>query len=384
MTKEKKERRRALSVIFALALSLAFLLFLLRSDIAIDYMKISLKLCGETVIPSLFPFMVISSLMVSSGVGVKLCRPLVFPSRLMLGISDGGACATLLGAVCGLPVGANVLCKMYDRGMISKKELERVLAISNNPGSAFVISAVGISLFGSVKIGIMLYLSVILSAFAVGIISRFFVGKCEKEFVDTRIVLAVENRSDYAGMFTSAVRDSALSMLSVCAMIAFFSSFLGCVGATLVRLGVSETPIALISSFFEVSGGVSALCRLQGNIGVVLSAAALGWSGFCVHFQVMSLCSGRGISFKRYFLSKIAQSFLSAALSAIFLRIVPLSHDAFADSLYPLLHKEIFPNTALFWCVISAAVALSGAICFIGKRGKIKKQKYSKNFAKRG
>lgn len=384
MTKEKKERRQAISVIFALSLSLAFLLFLLRSDIAIDYMKIALKLCGETVIPSLFPFMVISSLMVSSGVGTRLCRPLIYPSRLLLGINESGACAALVGNVCGLPVGANLLCRMYDKGEIGKRELEEVLALSNNPGSAFVISAVGISLFGSIKVGIMLYISVILSAFIVRVVSRIFLGNGKVERIEPKIVLKTETNNDFAGMFTSAVRDSALSMLSVCAMIAFFSSFLGCVGATLVRFGVPQTPIALISAVFEVSGGVSALSRLPKGFGIVLSAAALGWSGLSVHFQVMSLCSGREISFKRYFLSKIAQSLLSAALCAIFLRIVPISEDAFADSAYPLLHKDIFSSAALFWCVISAAVAISGAICFIGKSKKIKKRKLSKKFAKRG
>ena len=384
MTKEKRERRQALSVIFTLALSLAFLLFLLRSDIAIDYMKIGLKLCVETVIPSLFPFMVVSSLMVSSGVGTRICRPLIYPSRLLLGISECSACAALLGNACGLPVGAKVLCKMYDEGKISKRELEGVLALSNNPGSGFVISAVGISLFGSVKIGIILYVSLILSALIVGMISRFSIRDSKAKITGSSIVLKTDSKNDFAGMFTSAVHDSALSMLSVCAMIAFFSSFVGCVGATLVRFGVPQTPIALISSVFEVSGGVSALSILPKSCALVLTAAALGWSGLSVHFQVISLCSGRGISFKRYFLSKIAQSLLSAALIAIFMRIAPISKDVFADSAYPLLHKDIFSSAALFWCVISAAVALSGAICFIGKSKKIKKRKLSKKFAKRG
>ena len=373
MLKEKKESGRFFSVIFASTLSLAFLLFLLRSDIAIDYMKIGLKLCSETVIPSLFPFMVISSLMVSSGIGIKLCRPIALPARLILGISESGACAFLLGSLCGLPVGANTLCKMYDSGMISKTELERVLALCNNPGSAFVISAVGISLFGNVQIGIILYVSIILSSLTVGIISRLFHDKSSREISVPKSIVNYEINKDFAGIFTAAVRDSALSMLTVCAMIAFFSSFLGCVGATLVRFGVSETPIAFLFSFFEMSGGVSALSHLSLKANVVLCAAALGWSGMSVHFQVISLCAGRGISFKRYFISKILQSFICAALAAVILRFFPMSEDAFINSPFPLLEKKFLPNTLLFWSVISAAIAVSGMICFIKKSRNLKK-----------
>ena len=63
---------------------------------------------------------------------------------------------------------------MYDNGIISKKEAERVMTFCNNPGSAFVISAVGVSLFGSLKLGIILYVCVILSSVIVGAVGRLF------------------------------------------------------------------------------------------------------------------------------------------------------------------------------------------------------------------
>ena len=91
MIKEKKAGAKISSVILTTALSIAFLLFLLRTDVAINYMKNGLKLCANTVIPSLFPFMIVSSLLVSSGVGVRICRPLSLPARLIFGVGEGGA-----------------------------------------------------------------------------------------------------------------------------------------------------------------------------------------------------------------------------------------------------------------------------------------------------
>ena len=139
--------------------------------------KKGLVLCSGTVIPSLFPFMVISELIVSSGVGISISRFLRRPMRAIFGVSEAGAATFLLGAVCGFPIGAVTSVSMYDQGVISKDELEHIMIFCNNPGSAFVISVVGTSLFGNKMLGLLLYGSVILSSVLVGIIGRFFFPK---------------------------------------------------------------------------------------------------------------------------------------------------------------------------------------------------------------
>ncbi len=370
------EKRQALAAtVTGVAAAAIFLLFLVRSDVAIDYMKLGLKLCANTVIPSLFPFTVVSAILVNSGVALRLCRPLALPSRLIFGVSEGGACAFLIGTVCGFPLGAKALCNMYDRGLITKSEFERVLTFCNNPGSAFVISAVGLSLFGSVRIGVTLYVCMIISAVLVGFFSRFFLKK-QKGVSASPEKITVGVSSTGVSLFTDAVKDSALSTLTVCAMIAFFSSLTGCIGATLSRLGVSELPIALFSAFFEMSGGVSALSTFSPKFAVVLSAAALGWSGLSVHFQVTSLCSGRGISFKPYFAAKALQSLLGAALTAIALKALPIESYAFSDFSKFFLQNGFSSDTVFFWGVISVALFLSGAVCFWKKsRGQKKRKK---------
>ena len=59
---------------FLLMSTFCFVLILRNSDAAIEYMGRGLTLCARTVIPSLFPFMVVSELLVSSGAGEALGR----------------------------------------------------------------------------------------------------------------------------------------------------------------------------------------------------------------------------------------------------------------------------------------------------------------------
>ena len=298
----------------------AFLLLLCSSDVAIEYMKKGLILCSGTVIPSLFPFMVISELIVSSGIGVSLSRILARPMRIIFGVNETGATAFLLGTVCGFPIGAATAASMHDKGIITKEELEHFLIFCNNPGSAFVISAVGASLFGNKNVGVLLYASVILSSVAVGAVGRLFLPKHKK----VRLTITPSFRQKpITSRITDAIRSSALSMLTVCAYVLFFSALVGCIGALLERFSLPRCVRALIFGFFELSSGVNAASgENEAMMAMTLCALFLGWSGLSVHLQVMSVCSGRGISFKPYLIAKAAQGLICATITLLSLRLL--------------------------------------------------------------
>ncbi len=298
----------------------SFILIICSSDVAIEYMKKGLGLCAATVIPSLFPFMIISELIVSSGIGVRISRVLARPMRWIFGVSEAGAAAYLLGIVCGFPIGARTAVSMYDRGVISKRELERLLTFCNNPGSAFVISAVGVSLLGSERLGVLLYCCIILSSFIVGAIGKLFFKQNGQE---AESVMTVPMSSDAIKAVTDAIQASAISMLSVCAYVVFFSAAVGCIGSLISRFSPPEELIAAIFGFFELSSGVGAASGVTSRSGAVLLCALfLGWSGLSVHFQIMSVCSGRAISFKPYIIAKAAQGVICSALVGIAIRFI--------------------------------------------------------------
>ena len=313
MRKALETKRLGMILTGFLAFS-GFLLLLARSDTAIEYMKKGLKLCSEKVIPSLFPFMVISELLVKSGVGRRLGALFGKPFRWLFGVSESTACAFTLGLLCGFPIGASTLCSMVEQGEIGESEAVSAMTFCNNPGSAFVINAVGVSLFGSRRVGLVLYLSVILSAITVGVAVRLM-RKNKKSLSRERALCVLRMRKSGTELFTSAVSNSAVSMLTVCAYVTFFSSLLGCLGVILEHFSVTGTAFAAIFGFFEISGGVGMAAEIaDGRVAVMLAAAILGWSGLSVHLQISSVCKGR-IDLRPYFLAKLAQSLLCTAIA---------------------------------------------------------------------
>ena len=115
--------------------SLFFIALLLRNpDIPIKYVSRGLTLCTTAVIPTLFPFMALSELLVRTGGGELMGRLLRRPMHALFGLSGAGSCAYLLGAVCGFPVGTRAAVMLYDRGLMTRRETERLVTFCNVVG----------------------------------------------------------------------------------------------------------------------------------------------------------------------------------------------------------------------------------------------------------
>ena len=305
--KNIRGKRIALSAVILFIFSLLSLILLLCAPSVVrGHMTEALSLCARTVVPSLFPFMVISELLLSGGCA-KVISPLLQPTaKSLFGISGESAAAVLIGFICGFPVGAKGAAALYRSGQIGRGELERILTFSCIPSAPFLISTVGISMFGDGRLGARLLISCLLSSVIIGIATK------RMRFGDGETGSAPKVAEDEQGigrLFTSAVCSSALSVLYVCGFLTFFSTLVGVTEYTVRELNIPEQLRPLILGFFELTGGMKEASEIVGAGGYA-AAAIGGWSGLSVHFQVMSVCQGCNISFKPYFLSKLASAVL--------------------------------------------------------------------------
>ena len=107
----------------------------------------SLSICAFSVIPSLFPFLVLSKLTTNLRFFEKLelfSRKIMFP---LFSLGHNCTPALILGITGGYPVGAMTAASLYRDGLCTKKEAERLLVFSNNCGPAFIIATIGYEIF---------------------------------------------------------------------------------------------------------------------------------------------------------------------------------------------------------------------------------------------
>ena len=279
--------------------------FLTDQKDASSAISLSLCRCARSLIPSLFPCMVLSSLVGALGGGELLGKLFGGAFSFVFGISGPSASALILGFLCGFPVGASYAVSLYKNGSISKDELEKLIGLASVPSPAFTVNVVGSSLFDSKELGIALACAVIFSSFLCSLIFR---GK--RRTASSREMISLPPKKvSIASAFSSAISESALSMLRVCACVVFFSA----VSAMLTKKLPTSLGLA-VSGFLEFSGGCDSVARSASPIAFPLCAAILGWSGLSVHFQIISVC-GDTVSYKKYYiisLLKSAFSFITA------------------------------------------------------------------------
>lgn len=302
----------------------AFLLLMAVPEAAVGSVKKGLEICAFSAIPSLFPFMVLSELIVSSGVAAVLGKTLERPAKALFGITGHGATAVILGIICGFPIGAKCCASMYQKGEMTEKEVEHTLMLCNNPSSAFIISAVGISMFGSKSFGVLLYSSLLLSSLIVGLLGKWVLkdkkqdkNALENERINSlKSVKTIQNIDPFS-LFTDAVSSSAYGMLTVCAYILFFSALTGAVGS--ITEFLPDTIGAMFVGIFEMTNGVKQVSGLNGvRLPCIMAAFVCGWSGVSVHLQIRSICKNCGnISFLPYITAKLAQAVIASFAVAI-------------------------------------------------------------------
>lgn len=284
----------------------ALLLWLLADAIAVrSAVEQALELCAQSVIPALFPFLVVTSALLSLGLGELAAPWLAGLMEPLFRVPGAGSAALVLGLVGGYPIGAATAGRLYQEGAVSRQEGERLLTFCNNSNPVFLISVLGVGVFGSVRTGIWLWLIHVLSALLTGLAFRGH-GKTAGRRPLTRP--AAFRAVSLPMALVEAVESSLRGMLSVCAFVTFFyvlarplAALGGRTGAALVGLVelFSLTPLLTADTW-----------------GFILAAGMAGWGGFSVLCQTAAVLEGSGLSARYCLRGKAVQGLLSAILAA--------------------------------------------------------------------
>ena len=281
----------------------------------------ALALCVQVLLPSLFPFFVLSSMVISTGVIQRLSTRLEKPFQWLFGLPGDFGAALLLGAAGGYPVGAKTIATLYQQGQCSKRDAEKALRFCNNAGPAFLISAVGASLLQDPHAGLNLYAVHVLSALIIG-----FIYRKNTDHVKYHCITADHMRSTATiSLFLRAVTDAFSSFLNVSAFVLIFSV----ISTMLQQLPLIDSLhclpgggilwYGLLAGFLELTSGVA--CLTQGGLppSILLPALSFlcGWGGCSVQFQTISLLHDAGLSCRQYLKSKLLQGILAALITGM-------------------------------------------------------------------
>ena len=293
-----------------------------------------LRVCAAVIIPSLLPFLVLSGLICALGLPELLARTAGPVFSALFGLPGAGAAPLVLGLTGGYPVGAAATAELVCSGTLTRSEGERLLPFVNNTGPAFIIGAAGSGVFGSGRLGLLLYLSHIIAAVAAGVLlSRSGHGKISRETGTPRSL----PHSTLAAALPACVRSAAGAVVNICAFVVFFSVLRGLLDESgifpaaeyaISRLTRLDARLirAVLTGFLELGSGIGAMQGLPASPESLAAASfVLGFGGLSVHCQTLAVTEQAQIKCARHFAGRMLHGALSAVftflLSSLLLRI---------------------------------------------------------------
>ena len=305
ITKEKIRN----TVVGLCSVLFCIVLFVCR-DKVLNGVSRGLFICSDVLIPSLFPFMVLSAFCVSYGFAFSGIKPFAFLCRKIIKIPCECMTAVLFGFVGGYPVGASVVSSLYERGIADGKTAKRLMSFCINAGPAFVVTATGTVILGSALAGVLLFVSVCLASVMSGICFSFiYKGNVIQDSMTIR-------KSPLSDSLIGAVSDSCRNMMIMCGWVVLFCAF-----SDIVSDVMPEKAGSLFRIFAEVTSGVEIAAETGG---LPLVAACISSGGLCVMCQILPAIKKCGIKVYEYLLFRIVNSVFSFIITKIILCFVEI------------------------------------------------------------
>ncbi len=283
----------------AIAAAAAILVLILDGKTALSGALDGIELCLATLVPSLFPFFLLSILLTGALSGQSL--PILRPIATICKVPKGAESLLAIGFLGGYPVGAQNVAQLYRGGQLSHGQAAQLISICNNAGPAFLFGILG-PMFTSPLTPWLLWLIHIVSALLIGSL----LPKEENETLSRPAPRPVR--------FTDALERSVKVMALVCGWVVLMRMVLAFLERWFLWLLPNAAQIA-VAGILELSNGCVRLSQVESEgLRFILAAALLSIGGICVTLQTASVTDG--ISLQFYFPGKVLQCCISLLLAS--------------------------------------------------------------------
>ncbi len=305
--------------------------------------KNGLNLWANSVIPSLFPFFVATELLSYTNIINIIGKRLNKFMKPFFNVRGEGAFAFLMGIISGYPVGAKIASNFRNNNICSKEECERLLAFTNNSGPLFIIATVGIGMYASSTIGILLFITHILACITVGFLFRFWKYKhsdnnnphyfSSNNIKTSNLSVSFSNLGEIIG---KSITNSISTVLNIGGFVVIFSVVISIIKTSHFIaffepiFNFLHIPFKLSENFIlgivEITNGIFSISTIPEkkiSINIILTAFLLGCGGISILLQVWSITSKTDLSIKPYIIGKILHGLFASLYVFIFIHVFP-------------------------------------------------------------
>lgn len=329
-----KNFKTSFNILYIVFFIITIIYMLIKPEISINTISDTILLFTNTVMPSLFPFILCTQVLIMLGGAKIIGFPIIIIIRI-LGYDDNAAGAYAASLLGGYPTGASSLNLLYNQNMLKGNYLAYMLLCSNC-GPMFILATVGMVVLGSYKIGIIIFASHILGALITSIIAMTIKPSDTAPSITTNCcsISEYKSKADIFDIIEKAIINTARIMVKIFGMLCFFRLISDMIFKSNVLL-FFQNKIGLevlIRGALELVDGCLCASILSGMKAAVYVSFIVSFGGLSAIFQSISVSKDIPYSKKLFVLGKVIHGFISALICYILIRIIPVSITASMNS----------------------------------------------------
>lgn len=311
------------NIIIIIILSFFCYEILTESQSILNSVNFSLAIWKNNIFPSLFPFFVLSSIMIKYGIPEflgELLKPLM---TKIFKIKSQAAFVFVMSLLSGNPANAKYTKELYQNHSLNEFESTKILCFSCFANPLFILGTVSIAFLNNKKIGLLILICHYIGNIIIGILIRNYKPSPKentKISLSTAINKMQEKRNQNKENFGIIITNSLLNSINTLLLILGVMSI--CLVITTIidnNINVNSIFQSIINGFIEMTQGLKyiSLEEIPLKIKCILSVMILSFGGLSVHMQIISIISDTKIKYLPFLICRILHAIISGLLTLI-------------------------------------------------------------------
>ena len=304
-------KKNIFNFIIILSFIVLFIEVLINKTLIFTTISYSLNIWVNTLIPSMFPFFIISDILINYQITSYIPKNFKKILSKLFNTSEEVISIFLLSILSGFPSGARNIRTIYDMNKITTKEATHALTFTHFANPLFVLSTVGILFLNNEKYGYIILISHYLGNIFIGLLFRN-----KNTTFNINYNPSTNKSQSFSKTFIKAIKSSIDTLLLI---LGTLTSFLILSSLIINKLDVSSYTESIIKGILEMTMGLNSISKvlIPDIYKIVISTMFISFGGIAVHMQVISQLVDTDISYNPFFTSRVIHSIISGFISYI-------------------------------------------------------------------
>ncbi|MFV0249978.1 MAG: hypothetical protein ACK5HP_02950 [Bacilli bacterium] len=283
-------------------------LILINSQAVLSSVSFSFKIWQDSIFPSLFPFFVLSELLIDFGF-IELLSKLSKPLMKLFKINSNAGFVFFMSLISGFPSSAKYTKELYLNGYLNELEATKILTFSHFSNPLFILGSVSILFLKNKEVGLLILFCHYFTNFIIALIFRnFYISN-----YNNLVIIKNNNTTSIGKSINKAIKSSLETLFLILGTITTFL-----VITTVLNKTFNFNPIvkSILNGTIEMTQGLNyvSILSIPLKIKCILTVMILSFGGFSVHMQILSILSDTKIKYLPFLTARLLHSGISGIM----------------------------------------------------------------------